>query len=290
MSEKSASILLAAVIIARATSYYFIKIGMEGLDVFNLLAVRFFVAVILLALLFHKRLYPMTKSTLLHGTILGVVFFAVMAFEFMALKTSPSSTVSILENTSIVLVPLLIALTTRTLPTKAAILGVAITIVGVGFLTYTPGGFALTRGEIFALSAALSYAVVILLTSRFAEEDDPFQLGFLQILWIFLLSTLASFLAETPRWPQNQMEWTVILVLAIVCTGFGFTLQPVAQRHTTPDRAGMFCALNPMCATIMGVTLLGETLSLYKIAGILCIVTGLTVPILIESRKKKQLQ
>lgn len=47
MSEKSASVLLAAVIIARATSYYFIKIGMKGLDVFNLLAVRFFVAVIL---------------------------------------------------------------------------------------------------------------------------------------------------------------------------------------------------------------------------------------------------
>lgn len=260
MSEKSASVLLASVVIARATSYYFIKIGMEGLDVFNLLAVRFFVAVFLLALLFHKRLYPMTKSTLLHGTILGVVFFAVMAFEFMALKTSPSSTVSFLENTSIVLVPLLIALTTRTLPTKAAILGVAITIVGVGFLTYTPGGFALTRGEIFALIAALNYATVIILTARFAATDDPFQLGFLQVLWIFILSSLATFLTETPRWPENHVEWTVILMLAVVCTGFGFTLQPMAQRHTTPERAGMFCALNPMCATIMGVTLLGETL------------------------------
>lgn len=285
MSEKSASILLAAVIIARATSYYFIKIGMEGLDVFNLLAVRFFVAVLLLALLFNKRLHPMKKSTLIHGTILGVVFFILMA-----LKTSPSSTVSFLENTSIVLVPLLIAITTRTLPKASAIFGVAITILGVGFLTYTPGNFALTRGEIFALSAALSYAVVILLTARFAEKDDPFQLGFLQILWIFLLSTFATFLTETPRWPETHVEWTVVLVLAVVCTGFGFTLQPVAQRHTTPERAGMFCALNPMCATIMGITLLGETLSSYKVAGILCIVTGLTVPILIESRKKKQLQ
>lgn len=289
MSEKSASVLLAAVIIARATSYYFIKIGMEGLDVFNLLAVRFFVAVLLLTLLFHKRLYPMTKSTLLHGTILGVVFFAVMAFEFMALKTSPSSTVSFLENTSIILVPLLVALITRTLPKKSAIFGAVITIIGVGFLTYTPGRIALTRGEIFALIAALNYATVIILTARFAATDDPFQLGFLQVLWIFILSSLATFLAETPRWPENHVEWTVILMLAVVCTGFGFTLQPVAQRHTTPERAGMFCALNPMCATIMGVTLLGETLSLYKIAGILCIVTGLTVPILIESRKKKQL-
>ena len=289
MSEKNASILLAAVIIARATSYYFIKIGMEGLDVFNLLAVRFFVAVILLALLFHERLHPMKKSTLIHGTILGVVFFVLMAFEFMALKTSPSSTVSFLENTSIVLVPLLIGITTRTLPKASAIFGVAITILGVGFLTYTPGGFALTRGEVFALIAALNYATVIILTSRFAEEDDPFQLGFFQILWIFILSSLATFLTETPRWPENRVEWTAIFMLAVVCTGFGFTLQPVAQRHTTPERAGMFCALNPMCATIMGVTLLGETLSPHKVAGILCIVTGLTVPILIESRKKKQL-
>lgn len=290
MSEKNASILLAAVIIARATSYYFIKIGMEGLDVFNLLAVRFFVAVILLALLFHERLHPMKKSTLIHGTILGVVFFVLMAFEFMALKTSPSSTVSFLENTSIVLVPLLVALITRTLPKKSAIFGAVITIIGVGFLTYTPGRIALTRGEIFALIAALNYATVILLTSRFAATDDPFQLGFLQVLWIFILSSLATFLTETPRWPENHVEWTVILMLAVVCTGFGFTLQPVAQRHTTPERAGMFCALNPMCATIMGVTLLGETLSTHKVAGILCIVTGLTVPILIESRKKKQWQ
>lgn len=280
---------MAAVIISRATSYYFIKIGMEGLDVFNLLAVRFFVAVILLALLFHERLHPMKKSTLIHGTILGVVFFVLMAFEFMALKTSPSSTVSFLENTSIVLVPLLIGITTRTLPKASAIFGVAITILGVGFLTYTPGGFALTRGEVFALIAALNYATVIILTSRFAEEDDPFQLGFFQILWIFILSSLATFLTETPRWPENRVEWTTIFMLAVVCTGFGFTLQPVAQRHTTPERAGMFCALNPMCATIMGVTLLGETLSPHKVAGILCIVTGLTVPILIESRKKKQL-
>lgn len=289
MSEKSASVLLAAVIIARATSYYFIKIGMEGLDVFNLLAVRFFVAVILLTLLFHKRLHPMKQSTLIHGTILGMIFFVLMAFELMALKTSPSSTVSFLENTSIILVPLLVALITRTLPKKSAIFGAVITIIGVGFLTYTPGGIALTRGEIFALIAALNYATVIILTARFAATDDPFQLGFLQVLWIFILSSLATFLTETPRWPENHVEWTVILMLAVVCTGFGFTLQPVAQRHTTTERAGMFCALNPMCATIMGVTLLGETLSLYKIAGILCIVTGLTVPILIESRKKKQL-
>lgn len=292
MNEKSASILLAAVIIARATSYYFIKIGMQGLDVFNLLSVRFAIATILLTALFFKKLHPMTQSTFTHGTILGVAFFAVMAFEFLALKTAAASTVAFLENTSIVIVPILIAITTRSLPTKSALVGIAVTILGVGFLTYNPGGFSLSQGEIYALLAALSYAVVILLTARYASgRDDSFQLGYLQVFWIFIFSTAATFLLETPQMPQSQTEWTAILALAVVCTGFGFTLQPVAQQHTTTERAGMFCALNPLCATIMGTTLLGETLSVYKLLGITCIIIGLTLPIILDSReKKKQIQ
>ena len=286
MNEKSASVLLAAVIIARATSYYFIKIGMQGLDVFNLLAVRFAIATILLTALFFKKLHPMTRSTFAHGAVLGVAFFAVMAFEFLGLKTA-SSTVAFLENTSIVLVPILTAIVTRSLPNKSALMGIAVTVLGVGFLTYTPGGLSLSRGEIYALLAALSYAVVILLTARYAARDDSFQLGYLQVFWIFIFSTAATLLVETPRMPQNQTEWMVILVLAVVCTGFGFTLQPVAQQHTSTERAGMFCALNPLCATIMGTTLLGETLSVYKLLGIACIIIGLTLPILLDSREKK---
>ena len=53
----------------------------------------------------------------------------------------------------------------------------------------------------------------------------------------------------------------------------------------------MFCALNPLCATIMGTTLLGETLSVYKLLGIACIIVGLTLPIILNSlEKKKQIQ
>ena len=31
--------------------------------------------------------------------------------------------------------------------------------------------------------------------------------------------------------PGSGRDWAIILALAVVCTGFGFTLQPVAQRH-----------------------------------------------------------
>lgn len=49
MKEKQAEILLAAVITARATSFIFAKWCLADLDTFNLLAVRFLLAFLLLA-------------------------------------------------------------------------------------------------------------------------------------------------------------------------------------------------------------------------------------------------
>ena len=49
MTQKKAEILLAAVIAARATSLLFSKIAMNGMGIFNLLAARFLMAFVLLA-------------------------------------------------------------------------------------------------------------------------------------------------------------------------------------------------------------------------------------------------
>lgn len=287
MKERNASILLAAVIIARASSYYFIKLGMESMETFNLLSTRFFLATALLAIFFFKQLFPMTRSTFRHGFVLGILFFGVMAFEFKGLLSAEASTVAFLENTSIVLVPLILAVLSRTFPDRWSLVGVAITLVGVAFLTGRDGGINLSIGEIYALCSALCYAAVIIMTAKYAATDDTFQLGFLQVFWIFVYSTAATFLFETPHLPRTGVEWWVIVVLAVVCTGFGFTLQPVAQKYVSTQRAGMFCAFNPLCATIMGITLLGEVLTPYKIVGIVCILLGLFLSIWMENRKPR---
>ena len=47
MSEKTAKILLAAVILARSSSYVLAKIGLTDIDVFNLMGIRFLMAFLL---------------------------------------------------------------------------------------------------------------------------------------------------------------------------------------------------------------------------------------------------
>lgn len=86
-------------------------------------------------------------------------------------------------------------------------------------------------------------AAGIIATDRFSHHDDPLTVGIVQVGVLGVLALIAACCFETPRLPQTGMEWGMVLALAIVCTGFGFTLQPVAQSHTSAERAGLFCAL-----------------------------------------------
>ena len=92
-----------------------------------------------------------------------------------------------------------------------------------------------------------------------------------------VFSLAASFLFEQPRMPQNSTEWMVILMLALVCSCFGFTLQPVAQKYSSSARAAQFCALNPLSVVILSALFLDERLGLYGLIGAALILAGIAI-------------
>jgi len=81
------------------------------------------------------------------------------------------------------------------------------------------------------------------------------------------LSALASFLVEDPHLPSDPNAWLALILLACVCSCFGFTLQPVAQKYTSAETAGLYCAFGPLGAGILGWICLGEALSFFALLG-----------------------
>lgn len=289
LNGETAQILLAAVIIARSTSFLFAKILLQSMGPFTLLGVRFLIAFAFLAVVFHKKLTHLHWQTLLRGFLLGVAFFGVMAAELYSLQTAPSSTVSFLENTAIVFVPLLEGILRRKCPRVPMLFSMAVTLLGIGLLAIPGGGihFSMKRGESLSLLAAVLYAIVILSTDRFSRKDDSFVLGILQVGFIGLFAIIAAFLFETPRLPSGQTEWILILVLAFVCSGFGFTLQPVAQKYTSAERAGMFCAFSPVSAAILGRIFLHESLGIMGFVGAALVLSGIFISTLVKQKEPK---
>ena len=234
-SARSYELLLIAVIAARATSFIFSKMILESLAPFNLLAVRFIIAFVLLALIFNKAVRSLAARDLLAGTVIGTAFFITMACEMIALTQAASSLVSLLGELS--------------------------------------GGFT------WGLAAGLCYAAAIIVTERLSHGSTAtLGIGIVQVGTMGVLSFLAMLLTETPQLPQSGSQWLMLAMLIIVCTGFGFTLQPMAQSHVSAARAGLFCAVSPAIAALLGITVLGEPFGTLDVLGLVLILASIVMP------------
>lgn len=254
-------------ILARSSSYVLAKIGLTDIDVFNLMAIRFLLAFFLLLLFFSRRLLRADRVSILAGGVIGGVYFVVMSFEVFSLKTCESSTTAFLENTAIVLVPLLQALLLGRGPGARTVVGLAMAMTGVALMTLQGTALHLTVGHFLALMAAVTYAAAILITDRLSKKADPLVIGIVQLGTMGGLSALAAFLVEEPHLPTDPNAWLALVLLACVCSCFGFTLQPVAQKYTSAETAGLYCAFGPLGAGILGWICLGEALSFFALVG-----------------------
>ena len=271
-SARSYELLLIAVIAARATSFIFSKMILESLAPFNLLAVRFIIAFVLLALIFNKAMRSLAVRDLLAGTVIGTAFFITMACEMIALTQAASSLVSLLENCAIIFVPLLEILLYKKLPGKLTVISTGMAMLGVVLLALGQG--ELSGGFNWGLAAGLCYAAAIIVTERLSHGSTAtLGIGIVQVGTMGVLS-----LTETPQLPQSGSQWLMLAMLIIVCTGFGFTLQPMAQSHVSAARAGLFCAVSPAIAALLGVTVLGEPFGTLDVLGLVLILASIVMP------------
>ena len=282
MSERKAELLLAAIIMIRSSALLFSKIGMDQMGPLTLIGIRFTLAFMFLLLIFWRRLLHMNKETFARGMALGGIFFVVMTFELTGLARTPSSTTAFLENTAIVMVPIFEAVLCRRAISFSAAAGGMAAICGIGLLTLKSGMISLTFGEVLCLGAAVTYATAIIMTDRLSRKSDPLVLGILQVGFIGMFGLIASLIFETPKLPSSAGQWGIIFVLAMICTGLGFTLQPVAQRYTSSERTGMLCALNPVTAASLGWIFLGEDPGWNGIAGGALVLFGIAISYLLE--------
>ena len=285
LTEKQGEFLVGLALALRGSSLLFAKIAMRTMGPFLLMGTRFIIAFIVIGLIFRKNLVSVTKKELMHCALLGFVFFLSMLFELYGLKTTPSTITAFLEGGVVLIVPLLTCILHRKLPDKATVLSGVIAMIGIAFLTLKGDHLGFTPGELLVLIGAFWYSVTVLVTDLAAKNDDPMTVAVYQLLFIGLFAIAGAFMFEEVRLPSSGTEWGAILGLALICSGVGFTLQPLGQKFITPERAGLLVVTNPMTATILGIIFLDEHLTWpIVIGGILIIISILTPEILRKLR------
>lgn len=271
LSPRTAVLLLALLISARAAGYLFSKFCFVELGPLTVLAYRCLLACLVLLPFMAGRLRRMTAGDVRAGLIIGALFFLTMAAELIGLVTTDTSVASILENTAIVMVPLLTAMFARRLPDGRALVCSLLALGGVVCMSWTGAGLSLSFGEWLLLLAALFYAMSIVATAYLAPSSEPITVGFLQVLTMGVLALAAAFCFESPSVPTMALTYECLLYLAVVSSAFGLTLQPLAQSYCSAETAGILCGLNPLVATVLGITAAGEAFGMLDAAGLVLV-------------------
>ena len=278
MSSRSAKLLLISVFAARGTSFLFSKVLLQEMSPMSVLAVRFLLAFLVLAVVFFPKLRHCNSASFRGGVLLGVMYTVCMMFEMYGLRLIDTGIAALIENMAIVLVPIYVAVLTGIMPRRKTVLCALLAVAGVGFLSVaqgTEGGKGL--GILLIVLAAMTYAACIMMTERVSRNAEPVAIGIVQLGTMGLLSLVVALCTGSFEQPRTGGQWSMMIALVLLCSCFGFAFQPVGQKYVPAETAAVFTAVNPLTASIMGVLIAGEEISAAKITGFILIMIALLV-------------
>ncbi len=282
--QLKADISLALVTLIWGATFVAVKSAVAHMQPFTFIAVRFAAASLFLLAVSPGSLRRLNRQNLGAGLLTGLFLFAGYSFQTIGLKYTTASNAGFITGLSVVLVPLLVTLTTRSWPGLFTSLGVLSATAGLALLTLG-AGFSLNHGDLLILLCAVSFALQIMAVARFAPQHDPMVLAFVQITVVAAASGLAGLIWE-PQPPVFTGEvWVGLLVTAIPATSLAFLVQTRMQQFTTPTRTAIIFASEPVFSAVFAYFLAGETLRPAAALGACLILAGMLVSELKPSAK-----
>src|SRR3990167_6995498 len=97
-------------------TFVFIKVALHAINPYTFIFYRFLLGAIFLILINPALLKEVTISVVRKSFILALLLFGTVLFQTIGLKTVNASTASFITGTAIIYVPMLVAITTKTIP------------------------------------------------------------------------------------------------------------------------------------------------------------------------------
>ncbi|MBC7374667.1 MAG: DMT family transporter [Frankiales bacterium] len=253
----------------------------DGAEPIGVLAVRFAIAAVVLQVLARTRREarpPGRKLALLVG--LGAVGYVGQSLcYFFALERISAGLTALLLYFYPALVVVLAAVVLRDRPRPLALVCVVVATLGTA-LTIGPVTGGQTSGVLLGLSAALVYAVYILVSSR-VTGVGPFATA----AWVLTASAVvmgALAVATRPQLPSSSKGWLALVGVALIGTVVAVTTFFAALATLGPSDTAVVSTVEPVVSIAVAAAVLGERLSPLQLVG--GVVVLLAVGVLARTR------
>lgn len=280
-----AKIALLIVAILWGTSLTVVK---SAADIFKpnfLLGIRFTIASIILAIIFHKKLFKANKQDIKAGILIGIFLFLAYSSQTLGVTFTTPGRSGFLSASYCVIVPFIYWFTNKVKPDKFNISAAVFCVVGIFFIAMAgESGSIFTSsitalyGDGLALLSGILFASHIVSVVKFGDGKDPFILTIMQFATAAVLSWITSFLFEN----NTSMVLTTrpileVLYLSVMCTAVALLLQNIGQKYTDPSSASIILGCESIFGVILPVAIGIESLTVKSFIGFVLIFIAILI-------------
>ena len=252
-----------------------IKDALELYPLFAFLAVRFAIALAVLAVPGARRVRSLGRDGAVAGLLLGGLLAAGYALQTAGLERTTVSAAGFVTGMYVVFTPVFGYVLFRIRAPRAVWLGVALAVVGLAMLSGVSAGSS--AGDVLVLAGAALYALQIALMERYAPRYDPLAFTTAEMAAAFVGFAVVAVAAGQVEVPRGVTVWAALLVTGIFASAIAFLVQAWAQQTTSATQTALVFSLEPVWAGIFGFALAGDRLGVIGWAGCAVILAGIAV-------------
>ena len=260
----------------------------EGVNTASVLFYRFFMAVLMLAimLIVRRKDFSVTKGELKVLGSLGMLFAASSITYYQSFHFMDAGIASTTLFVYPVMVAIIMASFFKEKVTASTVTSIILALVGIGLLYKGDAGVSLsTMGVLLVMVSSLTYAVYIVIVNQSSIRMSSLKLTF-YVLLICMLCLLAYSFTSPDLYlmlPPSPRAWFFACWLGLVPTVLSLVFMTIAVHEVGATPTAIMGALEPLTAVAIGVMVFDESLTFRLAVGIVLILSAVLLIVMGKS-------
>lgn len=236
--------LLLACAVIWGISFSSMKDVVAQIPTFWLLAIRFTMAAVLCAVVFHRQLARhLDRTTIRVGLTLGALEWAAYVLQTWGLTMTTPGKNAFLTGTYCVLVPFCAMALGMGKPRRYDLVAAFICLGGLA-LVALDNGFPLNAGDLLTLLGAVFFAFQLVEVNREGQRLDVFAITTWQFIFMAVASWVCTPFEVAPTaavfTPGNILQ---LLFLGVVCSFVALTVMNFSMARVDPAEGALLCSV-----------------------------------------------
>lgn len=278
MTKYKGEIVLLLVALMWGTGFVVTSAALDRFEPFQLLAVRFFISAVLMAIIFYKKLLALNKNTFKYGVILGLFLFLGFACQTVGLQYTTPGKNAFLTAVNVVIVPFIGALAYRRKIDIHSVLGAFTALIGIACLSLTLDA-PISMGDVLTLVGAVFFALHVFFTTEFMSRGtDTGSVVTVQMAAVCVFAFFCALATGQTDFSRADMPGALMLIyMAVFTTSLCFFLQTWAQSFTSETKAAIVMSMESVFGSFFSVLLGYEAITVRMLAGAVMIIGGVLI-------------